>query len=108
MNNFIIVVLDGVGIGEMPDAKNYSDEGSDTLGNMADKLGGLSLPNLEKLGLGNIKPIPGVKEQKMPLASFGKLREVSAGKDSTTGHWELGGLEVDIEFPYYPNGFPDK
>jgi phosphopentomutase len=108
LNNFVIIVLDGVGIGEMPDAKNYSDEGSDTLGNMAVKLGGLNLPNLEKLGLGNIKPIMGIKEQETPLASFGKLNEVSAGKDSTTGHWELGGLKVEVDFPYYPNGFSDK
>ncbi len=108
MNNFVIVVLDGVGIGEMPDAENYSDEGSDTLGNMAKRLGGLDLPNLEKLGLGNIKPITGIKEQIVPLASFGKLKEISAGKDSTTGHWELGGLKVDVEFPYYPDGFPDE
>jgi phosphopentomutase len=108
LNNFVIVVLDGVGIGELPDAKNYSDEGSDTLGNMANMLGGLNLPNLEKLGLGNIKPIPGIKEQYAPLASFGKLKEISAGKDSTTGHWELGGLKVGIEFPYYPDGFPDE
>ena len=80
MNNFVIVVLDGVGIGEMPDAENYSDEGSDTLGNMAKRLGGLDLPNLEKLGLGNIKPIPGINEQIIPLASFGKLKEISAGR----------------------------
>ena len=108
MNNFFIVVLDGVGIGELPDAKNYSDEGSDTLGNMAERLGGLNLPNLEKFGLGNIKPIKGIEPQISPLASFGKLAEVSSGKDSTTGHWELGGLKVEIEFPFYPNGFPKE
>ncbi|MDR3627789.1 MAG: phosphopentomutase [Ignavibacteriaceae bacterium] len=108
MNNFIIVVLDGVGIGELPDSKNYSDEGSDTLGNMAEKLGGLNLPNLENIGLGNIKPIKGIRKVETPSASFGKLNEVSAGKDSTTGHWELGGLKVEIKFPYYPNGFPDE
>jgi phosphopentomutase len=107
LNNFIIVVLDGVGIGELPDAGKYSDEGSDTLGNMAKKLGGLNLPNLEKLGLGNIKQITGIKVQDKPGASYGKLNEISAGKDSTTGHWELGGLKVEIEFPYYPNGFPE-
>jgi phosphopentomutase len=105
LNNFAIIVLDGVGIGELPDAKKYSDEGSNTLGNMADKLGGLHLPNLEKLGLGNIASIKGIKEQEKPLASYGKLNEVSSGKDSTTGHWELGGLKVEVEFPYYPNGF---
>lgn len=108
MNNFFVIVLDGVGIGELPDAKNYSDEGSDTLGNMAKRLGGLSLPNLEKFGLGNIKTIQGIASQEFPLASFGKLAEISPGKDSTTGHWELGGLKVEIEFPFYPRGFPKE
>jgi phosphopentomutase len=108
VNNFYITVLDGVGVGEMPDAKNYSDEGSNTLGNMAKVLGGLNLPNFEKIGLGNIIPIEGIVPQKNPLASFGKLAEVSLGKDSTTGHWELGGLKVEIEFPFYPNGFPKE
>ena len=108
MNNFFIIVLDGVGIGELPDAKNYSDEGSNTLGNMADRLGGLHLPNLEKFGLGNIYPIQGIKKQNSPLASFGKLAEISFGKDSTTGHWELGGLKIEIEFPFYPDGFPKE
>lgn len=101
-------MLDGVGIGELPDAKNYSDEGSDTLGNMAERLGGLNLPNLEKFGLGNIHPIKGIEPQVSPIASFGKLAEISPGKDSTTGHWELGGLKVEIEFPFYPEGFPKE
>jgi len=108
LNNFHIIVLDGVGVGEMPDAKNYSDEGSNTLGNMAERLGGLNLPNLEKLGVGNIIPIKGIIAQEKPLASYGKLAEMSPGKDSTTGHWELGGLKVEIEFPFYPNGFPEE
>ena len=108
MNNFFIIVLDGVGVGELPDASKYSDTGSNTLGNMAKHLGGLNLPNLEKLGLGNIIPIKGIEPQKFPTASYGKLAEVSPGKDSTTGHWELGGLKVEIEFPFYPNGFPKE
>lgn len=108
MNNFFVIVLDGIGIGELPDAKNYSDQGSNTLGNMANRLGGLNLPNLEKFGLGNINPILGIKAQNQPLASYGKLSEVSPGKDSTTGHWELGGLKVEIEFPFYPDGFPQE
>ncbi|NJD21644.1 MAG: phosphopentomutase [Melioribacter sp.] len=108
MNNFFLIVLDGVGIGELPDAKNYSDQGSNTLGNMANRLGGLNLPTLEKFGLGNINPILGIKAQKQPLASYGKLAEISPGKDSTTGHWELGGLKVEIEFPFYPDGFPQE
>lgn len=107
MKNFYIIVLDGVGIGELPDAIKFGDEGSDTLGNMARAVKGLKLQNLEKLGLGNIKPIEGLKPQKQPLASYGKMAEVSPGKDSTTGHWELGGLNVTLEFPYYPEGFPE-
>ncbi len=108
MNNFIIIVLDGVGIGELPDAHKYSDEGSDTLGNMAKVVDGLHLPSLQKFGLGNINRIMGIRPEDEPLASYGKLAEVSAGKDSTTGHWELGGLKVEIEFPFYPNGFPEE
>ncbi len=107
MNNFIILVLDGVGVGELPDARNYGDEGSNTLGNLASRLGGLSLPNLEKFGLGNIIDIKGISRVDTPLASFGKMKEVSPGKDSTSGHWEIGGLKVDFEFPYYPDGFPE-
>ncbi len=108
MNNFFLIILDGVGIGELSDAANYGDEGSDTLCNIANALGGLNLPNLEKMGLGNIKPIKGINPQKKPLASFGKLKEVSKGKDSITGHWELGGLYVDADFSYFPDGFPES
>ena len=108
MKNFIVIVLDGVGIGELPDAFAYKDEGSNTLANMAEKVGGLFLPNLEKLGLGNIAPIKGINPQISPAASYGKMNEVSAGKDSTTGHWELGGLKIEIEFPLYHDGFPQE
>ncbi len=108
MNNFTIVVLDGLGIGELPDAAYYKDQGSDTLGNMARKLGGLKLPNLQNLGLGNINHIDGVPPVENPLASFGKMAEKSLGKDSTTGHWELGGIITTKEFPVYPNGFPKE
>ena len=108
MNNFFLIVLDGVGVGELSDAANYGDEGSDTLGNISKVLGGLNLPNLEKMGLGNIKPIKGINPQKKPLASFGKLKEISKGKDSITGHWELGGLYVDTDFSYFPGGFPES
>lgn len=95
-----------MGIGELPDAHLYDDAGSDTLTHIAEVVNGLSLPNLEKLGLGNIKPIPGVNKMKNPLSSFGKLKESSPGKDSTTGHWELAGLKVDMNFSYFPKGFP--
>lgn len=108
MNNFTIIILDGVGVGELPDANNYGDTGSNTLGNMARKLGGLDLPNLQKMGLGNIIDIQGVPPAQLPLASYGKMKEISKGKDSTTGHWEIGGLEVKVDFPYYPHGFPEE
>jgi len=107
VNNIIIIILDGIGVGELPDAALYGDEGSNTLRNLANHIGKLNLPNLQKLGLGNITEIPGIDVVRQPLASYGKMKEVSKGKDSTTGHWELGGFEVKFEFPYYPNGFPD-
>lgn len=108
MNNFFIIVLDGVGIGELPDAGKYNDSGSNTLCNLADTVGGLNLPNLEKMGLGNIEAIKGVSKTSDPLASYGKMSEASDAKDSTTGHWELAGLYVDTEFSYFPGGFPDN
>ena len=104
----IVIIIDGVGVGELPDAGKYGDIGSDTLGNLSRETGGLNLPNLEKLGLGCIHPIAGIKCVENPLASYGKMAEASPGKDSTTGHWELGGLVLDKPFPTYPNGFPDE
>ncbi|MFZ1282424.1 MAG: phosphopentomutase [Ignavibacteriaceae bacterium] len=108
MNNFFIIVLDGVGVGELPDANLYGDQRSNTLGNIALSVSGFKLPNLEKLGLGNIIPIEGVETVSDSSASFGKMNELSKGKDSTTGHWELSGLFVDTDFDYYPDGFPDQ
>jgi phosphopentomutase len=108
MNNFFIIVLDGVGVGELPDASEYQDEGSNTIGNLAVALNGISLPVLEKMGMGNIIDIRGVNKSNFPIASFGKMKEISKGKDSTTGHWELGGLYVDTDFTYFPNGFPEE
>jgi phosphopentomutase len=99
-------VLDGVGCGELPDAHRYNDEGSNTLANTADAVGGLQLPNLEALGLGNIIPIAGVKPVATPRASYGRMAEVSKGKDSTTGHWEIAGLILEKEFPTFPLAFP--
>jgi phosphopentomutase len=104
----LIVVLDGVGIGALPDAALYGDEGSNTLVNLAHAVGGLSLPNLERLGLGNISPIEGVRPQGAPLASYGRMAEASPGKDSTSGHWEMVGLVLDKPFPTYPHGFPPE
>ena len=90
----VIIVLDGVGIGAAPDAADYGDAGSDTLGNVARALGGLSLPNLERAGLGNVAPIDGVHPAPAPLAAHGLMVPRSAGKDSTTGHWEIAGVPV--------------
>ena len=104
----IILLLDGVGSGELPDAADYSDQGSNTLGNLAKAVGGLSLPNLARLGLGNIIPIAGVPQQEKPQACFGKMAEQSVGKDSTTGHWEIAGLVTDKPFPLFPRGFPPE
>ena len=101
-----IIVLDGLGIGPAPDTEAYGDAGSNTLGNVATAVGGLSLPNLEALGLGACAPLQGVAAVERPGAAFGVAEPVSAGKDSTTGHWELCGLIVTKPFPTYPEGFP--
>jgi len=108
MSRAIIIVLDGVGIGELPDAEQYNDKGSNSLGNLAEKIGGMSLPNLESFGLGNINNIKGVKPQDNPKGSFGKMAEKSPGKDSTSGHWELAGVILNQCFPIYPKGFPKE
>lgn len=108
MRRVIFILLDGVGCGELPDASEYGDKGSNTLSNLANAMGGIKLPHLESLGLGNIIPIKGVFPTKVPLASYGKAGELSAGKDSITGHWELMGLIIDKPFPTYPKGFPDE
>jgi phosphopentomutase len=102
----VIIVMDSVGIGELPDAKDFGDEGSNTLANTASVVGGLHLPNLAALGLGNIHPILGVPAQTDPMGSFGKMAERAAGKDTLTGHWELAGLVLERPFPTYPDGFP--
>jgi len=101
-----IVVLDGVGIGAAPDAAAYGDEGSDTLGNLARAVGGLTLPNLAAAGLGNIAPLQGVAFADPATGAWGKMLPASAGKDSTTGHWEIAGVHLTRPFPTYPNGFP--
>jgi phosphopentomutase len=103
-----ILVLDGVGIGPAHDTDAYGDQGSNTLGNLARAVGGLRLPNLEAMGLGNCAPVAGVKAVDTPRAAFGVCEPQSQGKDSTTGHWEICGLMVDTAFPTYPNGFPPE
>ncbi len=100
------VVLDGVGVGEAPDAADYGDVGSNSLGNTARAVGGLRLPNLERMGLGNVCDIPGVPPTIVPIAHHGRMRPVAAGKDSTSGHWELMGCVLDEPMPVYPEGFP--
>jgi phosphopentomutase len=103
----IWIVLDSVGIGEMPDAAAYGDVGSDTLGNIA-RQRTLHLPNLVKLGLANIKPLTGLTAVSDPMASYGRCALASPGKDTTTGHWEMVGIHLDKPFPLFPNGFPPE
>ena len=101
-----VIVLDAVGAGELPDAADYGDEGSDTLGNVARAVGGLDLPNLENLGLGNVAELEGCPPQPGAPALAGRLVERSKGKDTTTGHWELMGIVTPEPMPTYPHGFP--
>jgi phosphopentomutase len=101
-----LVVLDGCGIGEMPDADGYGDRGSHTLRHVAEYAGGLALPNMESLGLGHLAAMPGVRALADPAGARARLMERSAGKDSTTGHWEMMGIVLERAFPTYPDGFP--
>lgn len=103
-----LIVMDSVGIGEAPDAAEFGDAGSDTLGHIAEAMGGLNVPNMEALGLGNIREIKGVQKVPNPKAYYGKMQEASAGKDTMTGHWEIMGLQVDKPFKVYPDGFPEE
>lgn len=105
MKRAILVVLDSVGIGEMPDADQYGDVGSNTLGNIADHVGGMEIPHLEKLGLGNIAPLKGVAVMDTPEGAYGKSAELSVGKDTVTGHWEMSGVILEKPLNTYPEGF---
>ncbi len=107
-NRIHLIVLDSVGIGEAPDAEAFGDIGSDTLGHIADSVGGLEMPNMEKLGLGNIKAVEGISPVSSPQAFYGRLQEASVGKDTMTGHWEIMGLNIDTPFKVYPDGFPTE
>ena len=109
----ILLILDSVGIGQAPDAHLYGDAGSDTLRNTAKAVGGLRLPYLAHLGLGNLaeafgEPILGLQPVSAPLAAYGRMAPKSPGKDTTTGHWEIAGIVLDKPFPVYPHGFPPE
>ena len=106
MRRAAIIVLDGVGVGPTHDTGRYGDTGSDSLGNVARAAGGLRLPNLERLGLGRLRSFPGVSPDLIPEGAWGACHPASAGKDSTTGHWELCGVVLETPFPTYPQGFP--
>lgn len=104
----LLLVCDSFGVGEAPDAAAYGDEGADTIGNTARAVGGLRAPNLAGLGLGALTGAPGLDPVPVPGAAHGKMRERAAGKDSTTGHWEIAGVVLERPFPTYPDGFPPE
>ena len=104
----LLIVMDSVGCGAAPDAHRFGDEDCDTLGNISKEIGGLELPNLRRLGLGNLHKIQGCPPDENPIAHYGVLQEASMGKDTTTGHWEMMGLVLKEEFPVFKNGFPPE
>src|SRR5947208_8108842 len=106
-NRITLIVLDGAGIGAMPDAPAWGDAGSDTLGHICESRQ-LRLPNLQSLGLGNIRSLAGVPSIESPRGCYGKCALRSNGKDTTTGHWEMAGIILQRAFPTYPNGFPQS
>jgi phosphopentomutase len=103
-----IIVLDSIGIGEAPDAAKFDDSGADTLGHIAEACQGLHIPNLAKLGIGNIRPLTGIAPSNKPLAYYGKMQEASNGKDTMTGHWEMMGLYIEAPFRVFPDAFPKE
>lgn len=107
INRVILLIVDGFGVGALPDAAEYGDDGANTLAHVADAAGGLNLPILESLGLGCIGEFRGVRRSGDPDGCFGKMASLSKGKDSVTGHWEIAGVVVNHAFPIYPHGFPD-
>ena len=108
IDRIFLIVLDSVGVGSLPDAAAYGDEGANTLGHIAERRGGLKLPHLAKFGLGNIIPILGVAPVPAPLASWGRMAELARGKDTLAGHWEMMGLALDKPFALFPRGFPPE
>lgn len=107
-NRIFLIVMDSVGIGEAPDAKEFNDEGADTLGHIAQEMNGLNMPNMDRLGLTRVKTYQGMTNVEKPLASYGIMEESSVGKDTMTGHWEIMGLHIDAPFRTFPDGFPDE
>ncbi len=107
MANCYLIVIDGLGVGAQEDSHLYGDEEANTLGHVCAETG-CQLPNFQKMGLGNVIALESVASENHPVAATGKMREVSPGKDSTTGHWELAGIRLEQAFPTYPDGFPDK
>ncbi len=103
-----VIVMDSVGIGEAPDAAKFGDEGSHTLGHIAEKMNGLTMPTMEGLGLSNIRKLQGIEVAEQPKAFYGMMQEASVGKDTMTGHWEIMGLNIDKPFKVYPEGFPQE
>lgn len=102
-----VIVMDSVGIGEAPDAEVFGDKGANTLGHIAEKMNGLNMPNMAKLGLSNIHQLRGIEKAKKPCGIYTKMKESSAGKDTMTGHWEMMGLNIETPFRVFPEGFPD-
>jgi phosphopentomutase len=100
--------MDSVGIGEAPDAEKFGDKGSDTFGHIAEKMNGLNMPNMARLGLSNIREIKGIQKSEKPLAFYTKMQEASNGKDTMTGHWEIMGLNIQTPFQVFPEGFPSE
>ncbi|WP_045517432.1 phosphopentomutase [Neobacillus niacini] len=103
-----LIVMDSVGIGESPDAEKFGDKGADTLGHIAERMNGLNMPNMGKLGLSNIREIKGIEKAVKPMAYYTKMMEASNGKDTMTGHWEIMGLNIQTPFRVFPDGFPDE
>ncbi|SES81852.1 phosphopentomutase [Oceanobacillus limi] len=111
MKNFkriFLIVMDSVGIGEAPDAEKFNDKGADTLGHIAERMNGLQMPTMGKLGLSNIREIKGIEKAEKPMAYYTKMQEASNGKDTMTGHWEIMGLHIEQPFRTFPDGFPPE
>lgn len=108
VNRVIWIILDSVGMGELPDADRFDDAGTNTIGHVSEKCGGLHLPNMVRLGLGNIEGIKGIAKSENPVGAYGKMNEISNGKDTTIGHWEMVGIYSPTKFPTYPDGFPKE